>query len=328
MNPNFIRASQLLALLYMATDRRDNKIRAKRLLLKIQKVDVTNTRTIQYLNELKDVHVKGDEVPRKVAEVKPPEPKKVLPKVETDAYKTITPYKEEKPSVLPFINVIVGVVIGMALMGFLIMPHINASRSKQENSAFKKYSEEKAAKDSDVSSLKEQVAELEKENSELKEENKELQGGSEGGESMKDSYEDFIAAIEAFQNGDKESAAKSLEKVNPAVLSSDTAKEIYDKIKEKTFAEMSEVVFKEGRDAYNGEGEYAGNRDFEKAIELLEKALSYNEENTDAMYFLGRCYQQQSDAEQAKKYYNQIINDYPTSKRVSEAKSRLRELGE
>ena len=208
LNPKFIRASQLLALLYMMTERRENKVRAKKLLLNIQKIDVTNTTTIRYLNELQDVHVKGEEVSKKIAsEPQRPEPQKVLPKVEQDAYKPITPYKEEKPSVLPFINVVVGVIIGMALMGFLIMPHINASKSQKENEDFKKYSETKVANDSDVSSLKAQIKELNKEKAALEKENKELQGGDENGESMKDSYEDLLAAIQAYENGDKTLAA-------------------------------------------------------------------------------------------------------------------------
>ncbi len=327
LNPKFIRANQLLALLYMMTGRRDNKLRAKKLLLNIQKIDVTNTTTIRYLNELKDVHVKGEEAPKKVAAEPPkPEPVKTLPKVEQDAYKIITPYKEEKPSVLPFINVIVGVIIGMALMGFLIMPHINASRLQKENENFKKYSETKVANDSDVSSLKAQIEELNKEKAALEKENKELQG-DENGATMKDSYESLLAAIQAFENGDKVLAAESLAKVNEAIMTSETAKAVFDKIKEETYMEMSNSVFEQGRDAYNGEGEYAGKRDYVKAVELLEKALSYNRDNTDAMYFLGRCYQQQSQMEKAQEYYNQIINNYPDSPRVTEAQTRLRELG-
>lgn len=327
LNPKFIRASQLLALLYMMTDRKENKVRAKKLLRSIQKVDVTNTTTIRYLDELKDIHVKGEEVPKKIVEPKKVEPVKTLPKVEADAYKPITPYKEEKPSVLPFINVIVGVVIGMALMGFLIMPHINASKSRKENEEFKKYSETKATTDSNVSSLKAQIKELEKEKSALEKENKELQGSDENGESMQDSYEDLLAAIQAQQSGDKELAAQKLAKINEAVMTSETAKSIYDNIKEETYAEVSNSYFEEGRDAYNGEGEYAGHRDYDKAVELLEEALEFNPDNTDAMYFLGRCYQQQSDMEKAQEYYNQIIANYPDSPRVSEAQRRLRELG-
>ena len=71
-----------------------------------------------------------------------------------------------------------------------------------------------------------------------------------------------------------------------------------------------------------------GKKDYDKAIEILTQALEYDDTNVDAMYFLGRCYQQKSDEDKAKEYYNKIINDYSTSARVGEAKRRLRELGE
>lgn len=330
LNPHFIRAHQLLALLYMMTEKKDNRVRAKRLLNSISKIDVTNTTTIKYLKELSDIHLRGEGVtPKKVTETPAAEQRKTLPRVETDAYKTITPYKEEKPSILPFVNVVVGVIIGMALMGFLIMPHINSTKSQKANSEFKKYSEQKAASDSDVSTLKTENEKLQKELDKIKKENEELQGGSgEGGATMQESYEYFISAIQFYQKKENESAAKALAKVNSNILESDDAKNTYDKIKKDTFPVVSESYFKQGRDAYNGQGDYAGNRDYEKAVKLLEKALEYDEENTDAMYFLGRCYQQQSDSEKAKEYYNKIINDYPQSNRVSEAQRRLRELGE
>lgn len=147
LNPKFVRANQLLALLYMMSEKRDGRVRAKKLLKNIEKVDVTNTTTIQYLKELSDVHIKGDAPVKKITPKREEENRKTLPRVEADAYKTITPYKEEKPSILPVVNVIIGVVIGMALMGFLIMPHIQAKKSSKVNSDFKTYSEQKAAND-------------------------------------------------------------------------------------------------------------------------------------------------------------------------------------
>ena len=68
LNPKFVRAHQLLALLYMMSGKKDQRIRAKRLLTAIQKVDVTNTTTIRYLEELSDVHLKGEPIVKKAEE--------------------------------------------------------------------------------------------------------------------------------------------------------------------------------------------------------------------------------------------------------------------
>jgi len=328
LNPKFVRANQLLALLYMMTGKRDNKVRAKKLLANISKVDVTNTTTIRYLKELSDVQIKGETAPKKAA-AQEPEPRKVLPRVDVDAYKPITPYKEEKPSIMPFINIVVGVLIGMALMGFLIIPHIQSNKSDKENLEFKKYSEQKASTDSNVSTLKNEKEKLEEEIKKLKEENEALTGDSSGnGSTLQVSYENLLAAMESYSADDKVTAAKKLVKVNEEILSGSKAKKIYKDIKENTFGETSQSYFEQGRDAYNGEGEYAGQKDYDKAIKLLQKSLDFDQDNTDSLYFMGRCYQQKSDAEKAKEYYKKIVDDYPQSGRVAEANRRLRELGE
>ena len=332
LNPKFVRANQLLALLYMMTGKKDNKVRAKKLLINASKVDVTNTTTIRYLNELSDIHIKGETTEKAAsAPVRvEPEARKVVPPAEIpDAYKTITPYKEEKPSVLPFINVIVGVAIGMALMGFLIVPHMQAKKSAQDNKDFKNYSEQMAENDSDVSMLENENKNLTKELEDLKKQYEELEGNSsEGGVSFQESYDLLIEAMQYYLDNDKVNAAKKLAKVNEEALTAEKTKKLYTQIKEDTYEEASNNYFIKGRDAYNGEGDYIGKKDYDKAITFLERSLEYNPDNTDAMYFLGRCYPQKSDSEKAKEYYNTILNDYPTSPRVSEAQKRLRELGE
>lgn len=65
-----------------------------------------------------------------------------------------------------------------------------------------------------------------------------------------------------------------------------------------------------------------------KAIEILTQALEYDDTNVDAMYFLGRCYQQKSDEDKQKNITIRLLMIIllPTSQ--GEAKRRLRELGE
>ncbi len=230
---------------------------------------------------------------------------------------------------MPFINIVVGVLIGMALMGFLIIPHIEANKSDKENSEFKKYSEQKASTDSDVSTLKNEKQKLEDEIKKLKEENEALAGdGSSNGSTLQVSYENLLAAMESYTAADKVTAAKKLVKVNEEILTGSKAKKVYEDIKENTFGDASKSYFEQGRDAYNGEGEYAGRKDYDKAIKLLQKSLDFDKDNTDSLYFMGRCYQQKSDVDKAKEYYNKIVDDYPQSGRVGEANRRLRELGE
>ena len=226
-------------------------------------------------------------------------------------------------------NVLVGIIVGVALTYCLIMPHIRSQLASEKNASFKSYSEEQAANESSTSSLKNQNQLLTEQVEELQSQLEELQGGSSSdGTTLLDMYDSLFTALKAYLNDNSEKAASTLLEVDRDSLSSEKAQELFDTISEATFESASVSYFEQGRDAYNGQGEFSSGHDYDKAIELLETSLEYNADNTDAMYFLGRCYQQMSQPDKAKEYYNQIIDDYPDSARVSEASSRLRELGE
>jgi tetratricopeptide (TPR) repeat protein len=329
MNPKYVKAHQLLALLYMQTGKKENRVRACKLMKAISRVDVTNTTTLAYLKELSDVHIKGEAPAPKPEPARDPGVRKTLPKVDDTAYQPITLYKEEKPSILPFVHVLLGVILGIVVMQFLVTPALKQKSSTKENNEFKTYSENLASGESDVSSLQNANEELQEQVDELTQRLSDLQEGSPTDiDTLQQVYDDLIAAMQFYINGDNLSAAKKLSQVDADSLSGDDAKKFYRKIKKETYATASQSYFEKGRDCYNGEGDYVGKQDYDKAIKLLKKALTFDSDNTDAIYFLGRCYQQKSDTETAKEYYNQIVNDYPDSTRVTEAKSRLREMGE
>lgn len=329
MNPKFIRANQLLALLYMMTGKKENRVKAYKLMKSVSRVDVTNTTTLRYLKELSDVHVKNESSIVKPIEKKDPGVRKTLPRVDDTAYKPITPYKEEKPSVLPFIHVLLGVIAGIVLMQFLITPALKHRSNLNENKDFKTYSEKLASGESDLTSLQNDKKELQEQVDSLTQKVEELQGGSPTDiAAIQEVYDNLITAMQYYMQDDKLSAAETLALVDQESLSGENAVKFYKKIKKETFSTASVSYFEQGRDCYNGEGEYSGKQDYDKAIKLLKKSLKFDADNTDSMYFMGRCYQQKSDTEKAKEYYNQIVNDYPDSARTGEARSRLREMGE
>ena len=87
-NPKFIRAHQLLALLYMMSDKKDNRNKALRILNNIIKIDITNTTTLAYLQELSDIRPKADSLAARTEEPKA-STRKTLPRLEeADQYKT------------------------------------------------------------------------------------------------------------------------------------------------------------------------------------------------------------------------------------------------
>ena len=282
-------------------------------------MDINNTTTLRYLKELSDVKVKREKLLTPKADNTA---QANIPKVDTDAYKPITLYKEEKPFIMPFLQILLGVVIGVVLMRFLILPQMIKNANEATNANFKQYSEKLATEDSDTSTLK-------NENTNLKKQVEKLQGQLEASQSSANT-EDYDNLLDAYQYsvaGDVTAMAESLAKIKDGSFTTRISKKLYKKLTKSVSSDASTTYFEQGRDCYNGEGAYVGKQDYDEAITLLLKSLDYDETNTDAMYFLGRCYQRKGDNDKAKEYYDQIINDYPDSERVAEAQARLKEMG-
>ena len=87
----------------------------------------------------------------------------------------------------------------------------------------------------------------------------------------------------------------------------------------RPFEAMSTKKYVEGSGYYN-----RGN--YDEAVKSFELALKYNENNANAMYYLGRVYQRNGDNKNAKKYYKKIINEYPNDPRYGDASRRLEEI--
>lgn len=319
--PEYIRAGLLLSLLYIHSGKKEDQVRAARLLRNILKRDISNTTALRYMAALPDVRLKKAAEKVNITKKPPEEKKKEDPVV-------IKPYREEKPGALALIQVGVGILAGIIIMAFLIQPVIDRTSSSRSNKEFREYSKNISSNDSSTSSLSQENEKLKEDNKKLEDKVSELQGGNPTDiANYQKMYDNIIKAGNKLESGDKVGAANILIEVDRDDLESSTAKKAYDKIKDQTFSEASDEYFKQGRDCYNGDNDYAGKKDFDEAKKLLKKSLKFNKDNTDAMYFIGRCLQQKSKFEKAAKYYNQIIDDYPDSSRVTEARSRLREMG-
>lgn len=306
IHPAFVHAYQLLALLYIQQG--ENK-KAAKCLSKADRIDKNNSFTIKYKNALPGTFVSSGlaevkERPRKLPEME------ITPKVFASGS-----YKEERFNFWPYLNLLIGVVLGIVVVSYLIVPTAKKNITSQYETQFKQYSDELAAQSVNAVDLEKKYSDLQTEKENLNQELEKLKA-----EGMDEKiYENFFSAINQYISGDKEAAAEKLAKVKAGVLESAAAKKVYNTIKEDTFKDTAEKLAEEGRVIYNS-GKY------EEAVKILEKALKMDAENTKAIYFLGRCYHRQGDYEKAKEYYNNIINNYPDTERAAEAERRVKEI--
>lgn len=328
-NPKFIRAHQLLALLYMQTadqDERNNE-RAIKLLKKIRRVDVNNTVTLKYLKEL---GISPQPQTRKTTASVASEAlgsRKTLPRDDTATFAPVSGFPDEKPGIMPWVNLIVGIVVGLAVSYFLIFPQISSNMSSEDSKKFKNLSEQVAELNSTKSSLENDKKDLNAQITELQGQVEKMKGDDpETVSKLEDKYKTLLEAFALYQNNSTTEAADTLSSIKEDDLGVKEAKDMYKQIKEATFDKASQEYYSQGEQAFTGEGDYAGVPDYDAAIKALKKAIKLKEDNVDAIYYMGRCYQQKGDMDKAKKYYEQIMSKHSSDSRAADAQSRLDEI--
>ena len=152
LNPKFVRAYQLLALLYIKS--RDFP-KAYKYLKRARKIDYNNTMTLRYMCE---VNMHRDLPDRSgKAQEEQTKPKK-------DPLANVVPvgsYREEKKSWLPFINVIIGIFVGVLVTFFLIRPTL-LGYENGESSDVASVKEELVVKEAELSAANSRIDKLNK----------------------------------------------------------------------------------------------------------------------------------------------------------------------
>lgn len=321
LNVKFIRAYQLLALLYI---NQGEKEKARKLLIKANAIDVNNTTTLCYL---KEVGVQSTNRPSAEA-IKEREQKEEHKKQIMNPEKAVFTalggsFKEDKPSIWLYLNLLIGVVLGICIFYFLIGPQMNTTTEKELRTQISEKTKKISSLESDKVTLSGENERLKAQVETLEASVKDLEGqvikenDKEDGSS--NPYDSLLSAANLLLDKKNEEAALAIVSVDPKNYTIDSAKNLYEYVKEKTFKNASKSTYSDGYKKYQG-------RKYDDAITLLTQSYQLNNENQDAIYFLARSYHQKKDLEKAKEYYTILTEKYPDSKRGKEAKTKLNQI--
>jgi tetratricopeptide (TPR) repeat protein len=308
LNPHFIRAYQLLALLHMKAG--DNE-KAKKYLFRAAKIDVSNTLTLRYLKELDTPSGKDLDA----------NPEAEQPSLVTSSIMPISSYKEDKPNIMAFVNLVLGVIIGIAVTATLIIPTIERGRTSDENSAYT----DNASTTAQLEEKDNEISTLTTENDDLTNQISQLQTQLDNIVTPDTSaYETLISCTGLYlaelekpaSQRDFTAIADTLATLTDNQFENSTSVSLLTKLRDATFPEVAAKHYSTGHGLY-GDGKY------EEALAEFTKALALDPQDVDSIYFAGRSYDRLGDTENAIKYYNQVINSFPDSSRVSQAKEKL-----
>ena len=316
-NPKYVRAHQLLALLYINAEEWE---KAKRELVKCSQIDTGNTTTLLYLREV-DHMLMPEEAAKNV-------PRKKAPSDEIIRYQSgnetiIQPVNDsEKKGVSVLLNLGIGLVIGIAIACFLILPARIQSAKADINSELRVVSEQSDAKTATIDEQEQKIQSLTDENQRLSEELQVLQGtdgalqATDGLMMAVNAYlenpEDietiagYMEALEVEEGAEEEKRTDSFETLRTGFLAlvGEQLADYYDKL---------------GDDSYRAEN-------YEEAIPNLRRAYEYDNTNEDALFYLGNFYRETGDTDKAKEIYAQIMDNFPDTDKAGKAETYLAEI--
>lgn len=300
LNPKLVKGHQLLALLYLQEQKYDM---AKKCLRNAAKIDANNTMTLRYLKE----------VSIGLRETNPNKKQKNddLISYQSGNETIIQPkYLKDNSAIGTIINMVIGIAIGAAITGFLIVPGVKRQVQNQAKTEVVEANNTISTRNQTISTLETQIENLTAQISDAEEDAKNT-------DSIISTYEQLLQAYVAYGEEDTAAAGTALSNVNETYLS-DGAKKIYDTLNTQVNAEYISTLYRDGYSAYSSQ-------DFKTAIENLEKVIEMDEnyEKGNALYYLAQAYRKNNDLEKAKIYYQKVVDLYPGTERATTAQNYL-----
>lgn len=316
LNPKFIRAHQLLALLYINSEEWE---RAKRELTKCLEIDANNTATLRYLKEVDEMLLPEEGVKPSKKQKKSEEVVKYQSGNET----IIQPVNmKEGRGVTSLLNLGIGLAIGIAIAFFLILPARIQTAKAGIDEQLRKVSEQSDAKTATIDELQQQLAELQTQNETLQQDVAAYMGQDGTLQSVESlmkaagayltDAEDVVTVMDYLEDVEKEKAEEGNE-------NSEAFDTLYNTLLALIGPQVAQSYDKDGHDAF-----WAGN--YADAIPNLEKAFLYDATNGQALFDLGNSYNRIGEKEKAKEIYRQVIELFPNTEKADKSKNFLAEL--
>lgn len=315
LNPKFVRAHQLLALLYMNGEEWD---KAGKELRRCYQIDRSNTTTLRYLKEVDGVlHLE---------EAAKSGGKKRGAGEDTIKYQSgnetiIQPVGgKEKSGIAALLQIGLGICIGIAAVWFLILPSRVQDEREKVSAELRTVSEQSDAKSAAIDDLNQQIGLLTTENETLRGQLEDYVG-VDGTLSIMDK---MIQAIQAYMENPEDAVAiegylDAIEGEVELTETSESFQAMYQKLRTEIGPKLADQYYDIGYEAYMGEK-------FAEAIPSLEKVVQYDKENGFALYYLGNCYKETGEKEKAIEIYKRVIEEIPNSERSRKSQQFLDEL--
>lgn len=309
MNPKFVQARQLLALLYINSQEWE---KAKKELERALRIDANNTITLRYLKE--------------VDEMMPAEEERTKRRRDAVVYQSgnetvIQPVgKKEAAGLQTILNIVIGIALGVSIAWFLVLPSQIQQVRNESNDKYREVSEQLDAKTVEVNELTTQISQLTEEKTDL---TNSLNAAQEANAAI-EANTDLIEAALMYMNKtqDELAIADALELIDQEYLANEATesfRNLYNAVKEGIGPVVARESYNVGYDAFRTE-------DYDTAIINLSRAYDYNPKNGEALYNLGNAYNKKGETQKALDIYEQVIELFPNTEKARKSETYIKEI--
>ncbi len=313
-NPKYVRAHQLLALLYISTEEWEN---AKNELLKCMEIDTNNTITLRYLQEVNHMmtpeeNVKGNSTKKKSSDD--------VIRYQSGNETIIQPGKiKNSKGASSLFNLGIGIVVGIAIACFLILPaQIQRERATTKDEV-RVVSEQLDVKTATIDELEQKANKLAEENSRLSEE----LAGYAGSDVSVQAIDNLLMAASVYLNepAEIEKIATYMDAITQEEIEESSAAfgDLYESMLNVVGKQLGTICYEAGYADYKAE-------DFTKAIPNLLKAFQYDQTNGEALFHLANSYKKNGENDKAKEAYARVIELFPGTEKANRSETSLVEI--
>ena len=295
--PHFVKAHLLLALLYM---KREDYTKAGRSLYKILQIDKCNPKALYYMSIVKKNTGREDVEKRRMVKAFSHR------KMQDDDVIMPATYKENT-GISTVLHIIAGLVLGMLAFYFLMMParekDLNRVRDEELTSYIQMLNnatQENETLQSEYDALEAQAQEVQTQLDEL----------TTGNTSIMAQYQSLIQVLQNYRTGDLAAAATVFAQSSFDLIEDEGIQAIVENVRQDMASNVYQILVDDGLPQWN-----AGNRD--QAMTYFQASLTIQPANPEAMYYVGRLYQDAGDMDNANAMFDRVVNEFPDSEYVS-----------
>ncbi len=299
--PNFVKAHLLLAILYME---HSDFPKAGRSLYKVLQIDKTNRKAQRYMEYVKSRTGKADVEKRKMRNA-------FSHREMQDDDVILPPTYKENTGWQSIINIAIGLVLGVVVVLFLIMPARERTLNYEHNQEMRVYADKVNLANQEADKLKKQAQEYESEKEKAQEDLNSIIGDTD---SVLAQHKILLRILDACRKGDMQTAVENYITLDVSKITDESLQPILEEIRTDVTAAAPEIL-----ESLAAKSTAAGDPD--QALYYYEKYMEINDQNPQIIYDMAMIYKGKGDKEKADELFGQVIMNYPDTELSTKAKT-------